>query len=856
MGTGFDHWNVGDAANWARVLGLVPVPLFGANPSPYYQSGNVLLDGQRSSFSFLVTEDSRELLTNRPLEWSWSSFLSHTIIADTTKELLLLRRWDSPETIRRFELPTTPRGIVQLFDIVKGGKAVAHTDVILHLLRAFRAIRSSIQGIDNGHESLRVFNAMIVASKAVADRKLSREEVAAMGKIGGVIDLLATLPENYSKLLQAGGADEVTSETRSINSHILASRFIDAESQFRYALEPNLLMRHASGQLYQEAHLALERQPSQQALFPGLEEAEARTIPPARSDVRFTPVALARALVQRALDTYGDLRSVASLDILDPACGSGVFLIQAILELVNRGFRGEVKVRGYDLSPLSCTMARFCLEHSCQDAVASGLKARYSIEAADALGEDWRQPDLVLMNPPFIHLDRMAGKELEVVRSILGGLDRGRSDKAMAFTWKAFQSVKAGGVVATVLPAPLLETSAGEVWRKRLADESRLALLGCFRGYGYFKGTKVEPAFIVLMKPGSGSPEPDRVTIVIAADGAEDSSLRALRQDTEFVDRQDKTFEVYDAPPGFISQQPTWTPRPESYRKAVEWLSGLEMPTVGDLFLVHQGALTGLNEAFIIPGDTYQHYSGNEQALFRPIAASSSIRNGRLTAKDYVFFPYDANGLKLTTEAEVKSTAPNYYRDVLLPSKERLLARARVSEAAWWRLTHEREWQRVPGSKLVSAYFGQRGSFAFDDSGQYVVTQGYAWHWKREPSTATEIEDPADLAPDTSPPVTFYSSALPWAYLALVNSEVFGRFLSFVCPVMQGGQLNLSSRYVSTVHIPDLSSETSSTTDMVRGLARIGRTIYSGGDYDLPRLNQFAARAYQMPLRDILSRDV
>ena len=28
-------------------------------------------------------------------------------------------------------------------------------------------------------------------------------------------------------------------------------------------------MRHASGQLYQEAHLALERQPMQQSLFPG-----------------------------------------------------------------------------------------------------------------------------------------------------------------------------------------------------------------------------------------------------------------------------------------------------------------------------------------------------------------------------------------------------------------------------------------------------------------------------------------------------------------------------------------------------------------------------------------------------------
>jgi hypothetical protein len=104
MGPGSDRWNVGDASDWARVLGLVSVPLFGKASSVYHQSGNVLLDGQRSSFTFLISDDSNDLFSNRPLEWSWSSFLNHTIIADLKKEVLLLRRWDSPETIRSSRL--------------------------------------------------------------------------------------------------------------------------------------------------------------------------------------------------------------------------------------------------------------------------------------------------------------------------------------------------------------------------------------------------------------------------------------------------------------------------------------------------------------------------------------------------------------------------------------------------------------------------------------------------------------------------------------------------------------------------------------------------------------------------------
>ena len=259
------------------------------------------------------------------------------------------------------------------------------------------------------------------------------------------------------------------------------------------------------------------------------------------------------------------------------------------------------------------------------------------------------------------------------------------------------------------------------------------------------------------------------------------------------MDAEDKTFEVYQAPPEDILQQPMWTPRSKSYQKAMQELKSLEIPSVGELFNVQQGARTGRNPAFIVSAEAYQSYKSKERVLFRPIAATSTIRNGRLTPKSYVFFPYNSAGLRLTTEDQVKKAVPTFYHDVLLPNKEALLQRARIPATTWWRLTHEREWQREPNPKLVSAYFGQRGKFAFDDSGQYVVTQGFAWNWKREPSDAIELEDPADLHAEAPPPVSFYQSLLPFAYLSLLNSEVFERFLSFVCPIMQGGQFDLSA---------------------------------------------------------------
>jgi adenine-specific DNA-methyltransferase len=644
MATGMDRWNATDAFEWGRVLGLVPIPLFGRDEVANVSRASVLLDGQRSSFTFLGTPNSSDLLGDKPLEWSWSAFLNHTVIADSAKGQLLLRRWDSPETIRRFRLPTTPRAASQFFDVIRDDKPSTHADVILHLLRAFRAIRETVRDGDNGLESIRMFNTLILASKAVADGVIEPGAVADRETIGDVLEQLERLPNAHQFLFEASGAADLLASTKGIAASILVSRFLDDEPQFRYALEPNLLMRHASGQLYQEAHLALDRPVSQPSLFPGIDEASTAARPPARSDVRFTPVALARTLVQQALKAYKDLLSRPKLDILDPACGSAVFLIQLVQELATRGYRGQVVIRGFDLSPISCVMARFCLEHCRQDARAGGMDITCQIEVADALERDWGAPDIVLMNPPFIHLDKMSDSERAVVNQVLGDLVKGRVDKAMAFAWKAFQSIARGGVVATVLPAPLLETKTGEAWRQALADQAEFTLLGCFRGFGYFKGAKIEPAFLVIRKPEVPPPAPLPITVVVASDGAEDDALRMLRQDLETVMQDKGRFEVSQAPRATVVSQPSWAPRSKAYRAGMERLKSLSLPTVADLFDVKQGAKTGLNRALIITASIYEGYGARAKTYFRPVAATSTIRNGKLALLGFLWVNSTVSG--------------------------------------------------------------------------------------------------------------------------------------------------------------------------------------------------------------------
>ena len=80
--------------------------------------------------------------------------------------------------------------------------------------------------------------------------------------------------------------------------------------------------------------------------------------------------------------------------------------------------------------------------------------------------------------------------------------------------------------------------------------------------------------------------------------------------------------------------------------------------------------------------------------------------------------------------------------------------------------------------------------FAYDEAGEFAVLQGYAWLWKRKKLQGSP---------------SFDESSLPWGYLAILNSPVFETLLESSCPRVQGGQFNLSTRFVDGVFLPDLA---------------------------------------------------
>ena len=103
-----------------------------------------------------------------------------------------------------------------------------------------------------------------------------------------------------------------------------------------------MILRHSSGAIFQEAHRLVHSFSRQLTLFGGYTSDIKYSKDVSYSSIHYTPQYLARSIVESCLELI-DMES-KHLKILDPACGSGSFLIEALKQLKERGFGGHITI--------------------------------------------------------------------------------------------------------------------------------------------------------------------------------------------------------------------------------------------------------------------------------------------------------------------------------------------------------------------------------------------------------------------------------------------------------------------------------------------------------------------------------
>ncbi|MEA2095954.1 MAG: N-6 DNA methylase [Candidatus Cloacimonadota bacterium] len=757
-----------DIKNWKNQFGLLPINLFSSNTENKY----ILLNGGYGDFCVDLNSDKN------PIDYysfAWSSNTKNFITLKN--EDVYLYNW-LKEKEEKYSVKVVQENLTKFYDYLLKDSYRSEFDITPFIIDIYRRLRVET-GEDN--EGINAINQLLLLLVAI-------ENGDDFNNINltdwGLQDNITPLP-NLAEYIQT-----LKNGSKSVNGN---------------KLYPNadLILRHSAGQLFQEAQKEAIFYNRQLGLFGGyLSDYDLKT--KLYSSLHYTPSFLARSIVEYSLSKL-NINEKDNLKILDPACGSSEFLLEVLKQLKSLGYTGNVEINGWDISETAINISKFLLNYEKKE---WGERLTVSIEKVDnSLTKNWNNEfDLILMNPPFLSWELMGKSDREIISEILGESTRKKPNLASAFVYKSKNHLKENGIIGTVIPSSILLMDSYKKLRDNIKEQLSLLLVGKLGNY-VFEDALTDVSILVGRKPKS-----NEMPLLLWSKNEKEIITEAFR-DLRKVNygnipyiKENKSYNIYI--PDKYPDNDNWkviSYKEQELKKHLEKFVLLgELKAVTDIFNVKQGVRTGNNKVFKISKHYYEQLSKNEKKYFRPVIDNESIKNGKIKILNYVWYPYNADGLVIMAEQELENEVPYFYQNVLLPNKERLINRARKDINSWWILSEHRAWLREKTKKIVSTEFGKSGSFAFDEKGEFVVERGNGWIPKKE------FEN-----------INYY-----YFYLSVFNSPFFDKLLSIYSKELLNGY-DLGKKYTADIPIPEITEKLTNSF-VFNKLVDFGKQISSG----------------------------
>lgn len=769
---------------WRSKLGLFPMPLF-QDKSP--KEKFILLNG--GMMGNLCLDFCPENISDAR-SFAWSSDVGHYLTVNDN--VVTVYKWDSYKS-NKYEVVSVASKLNSFYDYLKKQEVNRQDSVIKFGIQIYRQIRSLLR--DNiGGDSL---NTLLYLFACVADGDTERNKI-----------VLKNWALNK-------GTKEIVNGINSLRWDELHEMLIVGLQTKGLKPDINLFLRHASGNLFQEAHFeTIFPVEYQQTLFLPKIDSRLGLKSKEQTSAHFTPTSVVRTIVEEAINGFS-FNGKTELTVLDPACGSGEFLKEFVRQVKLKGFNGKINLIGWDITQTAIDMANFIVNYEVKPYKDS---VSIKLEQKDALadGKAWKyEADFVLMNPPFISLETMSGEQKEKVSSILGELNNKRPNTAGAFLWNAVQCLKDGGVIGCVLPTSIFENETYIPLREEIKKIVDVKIVGRLGSQTLFTETLVDTAIFL----GVSKKVKPQTPIVFWSDyktESASSSLRELRKISSqniIEEINEKGYSLYRNPK--LIQSENWMPIPH---KSFELLERFKNFTkVEDIFEIYQGARTGLNSAFVVPKEFYLTLSNKEKKYFRPAVTNDSIVKGALNDSYYVFYPQSEQLPEIISDTDLNDLVPKFYKSYLLPNYKKLVNRKGIKE--WWNLTRPRNWQKPFVAKIVSKEFGKAGDFAFDKDGKFVAERSHAWFPKKE----YVLED------------------LGYAYVCVLSMPIINEFLTGLSKQLGGGNWwYLSSKYLNKMPLPNLFDSKKYSQSLKNELTELGIKISEGESVDKEQLTRLS----------------
>lgn len=604
--------------------------------------------------------------------------------------------------------------------------------------------------------------------------------------------------------------------------------FVEQMREGVMGLKPNLdlILRHCAGPIFETATQEVINYYPQRDLFGGISsKIKLNRIPYA--SLHYTPLYLARGIVENVLKNIDLNKYKDGLTIIDPACGSGVFLLEILKQLRISGYSNNIYLKAYDKSNVAIQTTKFLLEYEKRS--LWGVRLHLDIQCVDSLTMDWGENDIVVMNPPYLSWMLMDSKqERPIVQELLKHIVGNKPNMASAFVYKAVDSLAPHGVVGAVLPASILTADSYRdmrEWLKNTHTITHIASLGSF----VFESAITDASFVILRntQPALGSSE---TPLTIWCKNEKDITPKAMcalhkmqTNHSPFI--VTSSYSIYH-PNKFPVFPNSWHVISAFDERFINDLNRYvelgRLTPLRNVLNIFQGVVTGLKDVFEISYSQYLNLPKGEQKYFRPLVDHDSFHENAIHVSKYLWYPYDENGSTIKTEEQ--AMACSFVREHLFQYKEQLQKRQKIYN--WWELTWPRKSLMKRNVRMYSARFGTNKLFGVDMSGEAVTVEGNGYNVKSSKHTN-------DL----------------YFYLAICSSETFKFLLSLFSKRIMSGY-DLSPKQVERIPVPNVEYLREDVT--YERLVEYGKRIACEEMNEFDKLNEFVSLFY--PIKNDLQR--
>lgn len=481
------------------------------------------------------------------------------------------------------------------------------------------------------------------------------------------------------------------------------------------------------------------------------------------------------------------------LRIVDPACGSGAFLVAAF-DLLAAEYRRVVEhlvtlgdnvdfdpfdeivtknLYGVDINAESVEITRLALwlktarnKHRLQNLEAT-IKVGNSLIDDKAFTEhpfDWRKAfpdvfaqggfDIVIGNPPYVRMELIKPVKPYLEQKYVVADDR--TDLYAYFFERGAGLLKNGGRLGYISSSTFFRTGSGEKLRAFLGDNVAIEAVIDFGDLQIFEGVTTYPAIITLRKgkDGGGALE----FLKIAGD---------LPKDLDAAFTANAT-----AMPRTRLGTGSWQFEDDRLARLREKIARGKK-TLGEIYgSPLRGIVTGLNDAFVVDQATHDR-------LVKQDKKSVKLLKSFLRGENVKRWRIEPEGLFLINTPKDKIDIDDYpaIRDWLLPFKKDLEQRATRQE--WFELQQAQlaYHDKFEAPKIVWPHFQLERSFSMECTGHFLNNK------------------------------CFFLPSNDSALVALLNSTCLWFQLRSLARIKRGNYIEAEAQYVEKLHLPNFAKD-------------------------------------------------